>query len=164
MAIESSTLMRLLASIDPRLWEVLFPPQPPWVGKGHGTIHDPWNDVQLQVQIATRDVARRIVEAAAAVRAQGGDGAAVIKRSVDEWVHVDDGDGTGTIPRFFPAPWPYDPPRPPRPNELVDLAPAFAAAAWSFSVIGATVRDPSLQQAIGAAVDTIVDAAASLQR
>jgi hypothetical protein len=164
MAIESSTLMRLLAGIDPRLWEVLFPPQPPWVDKGHGPIPDPWSDFQLQVQLAARDVTRRIVEAAAAVSAQGGDGAAVIKRSVDEWVRVDDGDGSGKIPRklFFPPLWPYDPPRPPRPNELVDIVPAFAATAWSFSTLADTVRDPSLNQAIGAAVDAIADTAAGL--
>jgi len=158
--------MRLLASIDPRLWEVLFPPQPPWVGEEHGPIPDPWNDFQLQVQLAARDVARRIVDAAAAVNAQGGDGAAVIKRSVEEWVQVDDGVGNGKLPitLVFPKGWRYDPPRPPRPNELVDVIATFAAAAWSFATIGETVREQSLQQAISAAADLMLDTADALSQ
>jgi len=169
---QTSKLSRILASIDPRLWEVLFPPQPPWLSQVAVTapLPEPWryanDDFQLQVQVAARDVARRIVDAAAATSAQGGDGAAVIARSVDEWVHVDDGDGTGKVPIdvFFPRFWWFDPPRPPRPNEDVELAPALAAAAWSFSTMGDTVRDPSLRDAIDAAVGNLVERADSSLR
>ena len=135
-----------------------------------GPVPDPWsaeiNDFQLQIQLTMRDVTQRIVDAAATASVRGGDGAAVIARSVDDWVHVDDGDGTGKVPfnlfrhRFR---W-IDPPRPPRPNELVELVPALAAAAWSFFSIAQTIRDPSLKAAIDAAVDTVVGRAArSLQ-
>ena len=186
MAITTARLLKLLASIDARWWGIVNPPQPPWVGRvigmgpfprpwrdgpspdpwRDGPVPDPWRDVngdfQLQVQIATRDVVRRIADAAAAASAQGGDGAAVIERAVDEWVSIDDGDGTGKIPLgpFFPGRWWFDPPRPPRPNELVELVPALAAAAWSFSAIGDTIRDPSIKDAIDGAVDRLVERAA----
>lgn len=158
--------MRLLASIDPRLWDVLFPPQPPWgdvAPNGPFTnLPEPWgtecSDFQLQVQIAVRDVTRRIVDAAAAASAQGGDGAAVITNSVEEWVRVDDGDGIGVAPvkLFFPSLWWVDLPRPSRENDLVDVVPALAAAAWSFLVIADSIRDEALNRAIHSAVDTIL--------
>lgn len=161
--------MRLLASIDPRLWDVLFPPQPPWGEAAQaGTltpIPEPWgterSDFQLRVQIAVRDVTRRIVDAAAAASAQGGDGAAVIANSVDEWVRVDDGDGIGLVPikLFFPPLWWVDLPRPSRSDDLVDLVPALAAAAWSFLVLAESIRDPALNQAIHSAIDTILSRA-----
>lgn len=176
MDIATSKLLRILASVDARWWEIHFPPQPPWLSevvvKGpypqpwrSGPVPDPWryadNDFQLHIQIAARDVARRIADAAAAASAQGGDGAAVIGRSVDDWVSVDDGDGTGKVPIdiFFPPFWWFDPPRPPRPNELVELVPALAAAAWSFSTIGDTIRDASIRDAIGAAIDRLIERA-----
>lgn len=169
IATESATHLRLLASIDPRLWDVLFPPAPQWgevaPNGPTGTLSEPWgaerSDFQLQVQIAVRDLTRRIVDAAAAASAQGGDGAAVIANVVDEWVSVDDGDGIGLVPvkLFFPPLWWIDLPRPSRSNDLVDLVPALAAAAWSFLVIAETVRDPSLSRAIHHAIDTILSRA-----
>ena len=156
MSIETSSFLRLLATVNPRLWEVLFPPQPRgW----DGPIPDPWaGDFQLQVHRAARDVARRIVDAAAAVSAQDGDGAAVITRSVDEWVRIDDGDGTGRVPfkLFFPPWWWFDLPRPPRPNEDIELIPALAAAAGSFATIADTIRDPALKQAAETAAQALV--------
>lgn len=158
--------MRLLASIDPRLWDVLFPPQPKWgevVPAGSvASPAEPWgterSDFQLEVQIAVRDLTRRIVDAAAAASTQGGDGAAVIASAVDEWVSVDDGDGIGLVPikLFFPPLWWVDLPRPSRANDLVDVVPAFAAAAWSFLVIAETIRDPSLNNAIHEAIESIL--------
>ncbi|WP_286171971.1 hypothetical protein [Mycobacterium sp. BK086] len=173
IATESSTQLRLLASIDPRLWDVLFPPQPPWTGRVApkdpisqpwrvGSLTEPWgtesNDFQLQVQIAVRDLTRRIVDAAATASAQGGDGAALIRRTVDDWIRIDDGDGIGWVPLklFFPPLWWIELPRPSRPDELVELVPAFAAAAWSFLVIAETIRDPSLHHAIHGAIDSIL--------
>jgi hypothetical protein len=161
--------LRLLASIDPRLWDVLFPP-PPQYGEvtpngWSGTLPEPWgserSDFQLQVQIAVRDLTRRIADAAAAASAQGGDGAAVIANVVDEWVRVDDGEGIGLVPvkLFFPPLWWVDLPRPSRSNDLVELVPALAAAAWSFLVIAETVRDPSLNQAIHHAIESILSRA-----
>lgn len=169
IATESATQLRLLASIDPRLWDVLFPPPPQWgeaaPNSPTGTLAEPWgaerSDFQLQVQIAVRDLTRRIVDAAAAASAQGGDGAAVIANVVDGWVSVDDGEGIGLVPvkLFFPPLWWVDLPRPSRSNDLVELVPALAAAAWSFLVIAETIRDPSLNHAIHQAIEKILSRA-----
>ncbi|WP_246227642.1 hypothetical protein [Mycolicibacterium helvum] len=122
------------------------------------------SDFQLQIQLAVCDLTRRIADAAAAASAQGGDGAAVITRTVDAWVRVDDRDGDGRVPitSFFPPLWSVALPRLTRPNDLVDLVPAFAAAAWSFIVIARTIRDRSLNQAIHEAIDTILSRAETI--
>src|SRR5690349_14481899 len=157
MAMSRSQLLRLLATLHPQFWEWLHPHVPP-IGRTvegpvpqpwqpvFGPVPDPWSDgmFQLQAQLAVRDVMRRVADAAAMVSAQGGDGAAVIERAVDDLVKVDDGDGTGKVPItvLIPEFWWFDPPRPPRPNEGVELVPALAAAAFSLSAIAETVRDP----------------------
>ncbi|MEN4477089.1 hypothetical protein [Mycolicibacterium cosmeticum] len=174
MAMSRSQLLRLLATLHPQFWEWLHPHVPP-IGRGaeaptpqpwqpaFGPIPDPWayGNFQLQAQNAVRDVMRRVADAAATVSAQGGDGAAVIERAVDDLVHVDDGDGTGTVPirDLIPRSWWFEPPRPPRPNEGVELVPALAAAALSFSAIAETVRDPKISAAASTAVDRILDRA-----
>ncbi|MCX2929862.1 hypothetical protein ORI20_06240 [Mycobacterium sp. CVI_P3] len=113
---------------------------------------------QLQIQLAVCNLTRRIADAAAAASAQGADGGAVITRTVDEWMRVDDGNGIGWVPvrLFFPPLWWIDLPRPPRPDELVELVPALAAAAWSFLLIAESVYDPSLNEAIHTAIDAIL--------
>lgn len=173
IATEISTQLRLLASIDPRLWDILFPARPTPAHAVSPTppalpidgLSEPWgterSDFQLQVQIAVRDLTRRIVDAAAAASAQGGDGAAVITGTVDDWVQIDDGLGIGWVSPglFFPPLWWVDLPRQSQPHELVDLVPALAAAAWSFLVIAESLRDPSLNSALHAAIDTILSRA-----
>ncbi len=124
------------------------------------------SDLQLQIQLAVCDLTRRIADAAAAASAQGGDGAAVITRTVDAWVRIDDREGNGRLPitSFFPPLWSVALPRLTRPDDLVDLVPAFAAAAWSFIVIARTIRDRSLNHAMHEAIDTILNRAETVAR
>ncbi|MBI3215031.1 MAG: hypothetical protein HYZ38_14485 [Mycobacterium sp.] len=174
--------MRLIARIDPRLWEVIVPPQPPWLrtevrgpfpqpwrdAVEQGPIPDPWiaaaDDLQLYAQIQAADLARRVVDAASAASVQGADGPAVIARTIDQWVKIDDGDGTGHLPFPFPfpSPWAVKPPRPPRPNELIDLGQVLTAAALSFATLGETIQDPGLSSAIEHGVETIATRVAAL--
>ncbi|BBY62262.1 hypothetical protein MHEL_05050 [Mycolicibacterium helvum] len=142
----------------------MFPPQTRFVSTPPTPLLASNSDFQLQIQLAVCDLTRRIADAAAAASAQGGDGAAVITRTVDAWVRVDDRDGDGRVPitSFFPPLWSVALPRLTRPNDLVDLVPAFAAAAWSFIVIARTIRDRSLNQAIHEAIDTILSRAETI--
>lgn len=144
----------------------MFPPQTRWLSTPPAPLRFDNSDLQLQIQLAVCDLTRRIADAAAAASAQGGDGAALITRTVDSWVSVDDRDGDGRVPitSFFPPLWSINLPRVMRAHELVDLVPAFAAAAWSFIVIARTIRDPSLNQAMNEAIDTILSRAEAIAR
>ena len=144
----------------------MFPPQTCWLSPPPTPLCSDNSDFQLQIQLAVCDLTRRIADAAAAASAQGGDGAAVITRTVEAWVRVEDQGGTGRVPitSFFPPLWSIALPRLTRPHDQVDLVPAFAAAAWSFIVIARTIRDRSLNQAIHEAVDTILSRAETIAR
>ena len=144
----------------------MFPQQTRWLSSPPTPLRFENSDLQLQIQLAVCDLTRRIADAAAAASAQGGDGPAVITRTVDAWVHVDDRDGTGRVPitSFFPPLWSVALPRPTRPHDLVDVVPAFAAAAWSFIAIARTIRDRSLNQAIHEAIETILSRAEAISR
>jgi hypothetical protein len=173
MTTKTPDILRLIARIDPRLWEVIVPPQPPWLrvaadGIEQGPVPDPWiaaaDDLQLHAQIQAADLARRVVDAASAASAQGADGPAVIARTIDQWVKVDDGDGTGHVPFHIPFPpfWAVKPPRPPRPNELVDLRPVLAAAALSFATLAEAIQDPELSAAAALGAEALATRGAEL--
>lgn len=167
IATNASTHLRILASIDPRLWDVLLPRARVGIQTHHDSRHglfDPSDndgtDFQFHVQLAVRDLTRRIVDAAAAASAQARDGAAIVRRTFDEWASVCDGDSTGRMPLklFFPKLWWVDLPGGYHPDDAVDVVPALAVAAWSLLAIGKTVRDVPLSQAIDTAVGSILSA------
>lgn len=183
MTTKTPDILRLIARIDPRLWEVIVPPQPPWLrtevrgpfpqpwrdAVEQGPIPDPWiaaaDDLQLYAQIQAADLARRVVDAASAASVQGADGPAVIARTIDQWVKIDDGDGTGHVPFHiaFPPFWAVKPPPGPRPNERIELGPVLAAAAVAFASLGAAIREPELSGAAAQAAEALTTCAVELR-
>ncbi|WP_232334224.1 hypothetical protein [Rhodococcus sp. WB1] len=174
----ASKVIDILSSVDPFLWEVLTQRslglRPPISAQRaprttEGPLPDPWSasntrvtaeDLDLHVQVAALELVNRIVDASSTVSMQGGDGAAIISRSVKEWVAIDDGDGTGKLPRHvFPKPWAVPLPRPPRPNEVVQFKPVLAAAALGFSSLREGVQDEGLRAAVDDAIDVLIERA-----
>ncbi|WP_342116891.1 hypothetical protein [Pseudoduganella sp. OTU4001] len=141
----SSTLVRIIARINPKIWEVVgggplgkyaqHAPNAGIAARMNEPDPVPWRQDQawlLESQFAAIDLGRRQVDAACAIYSQGGDVKGFLKATLDDWC------GTGQ-PRL-PFKWPSGirEPRPPRPNELdaltIPLAGAIAIIVQSESV------------------------------
>jgi hypothetical protein len=143
MAISSTFLFKILASLRPEIWElfgggpqgpILGPVPDPWIGPRSGPFPQPWRvsdpeeTWRLQSQLAVVDLTRRLVDAASVIHAQGGDGGGFLRATGDEWGIE------GRPPGIrLPAGWWHlvPGPRPPRPNET-DILAVLATAGLSF--------------------------------
>lgn len=157
----SSTLVRIIARINPKIWEVVgggplgrhaqfstlarLAPEPdpvPWR-------HQPaW---LLEAQLAAVELGQRQVDAACAIQAQGGDVKSFLKATLDDWCP------TGQPPRL-PIKWPSGirEPRPPRPNELEALTIPLAGAI-SMIVQAESIGDESLSKLIADSGASLLD-------
>lgn len=103
MPIDKS-IRSLLEEFNHRLWPEIPPipglriidvPVPqPWL---QGPVPDPWRFseaaiLQRHAELEARNLVYRVLDAASTASAQGGDGAAVLTRLIDEWIHIDDGE------------------------------------------------------------------------
>lgn len=158
MAGTSMTLLKLLARVRPEIWELVGGGP---LGPHSGPVPDPWKwgwrqqaqqladapfplPWTLSSQLATADLARRIVDAASLTQVQGGDGPGILKRTLD------DGDwGVEGRPPVIRLPrdwWKVDEPKPPRPNEIdyFDLVAPLASAGLTFTLLGQRIDDEDL--------------------
>lgn len=159
----SSTLVRIIARINPKIWEV--------VGGGPLGKHTqfqfaalrgdpdphPWRQEQAwlyEAQLAAVEIGQRQVEAACTVSAQGGDVKGFLKATLDDWC------GTGQ-PRL-PFKWPTGirEPRPPRPNELEALSIPLAGAI-AIIVQSESIADPGLSKLLADTGAALLDKTAS---
>ncbi|MGO4377971.1 hypothetical protein [Pseudoduganella sp. RAF53_2] len=110
----SPTLIKIIARINPYIWEV--------VGGGPlgkrvqiaAIAADPEPSPWLQAQLAAVEIGQRQVDAASAIQTQNGDARPFLKAVLDDWC------GTPYPHPHFPHNWStgLGEPRPPRPNEL----------------------------------------------
>ncbi|WP_028105062.1 hypothetical protein [Pseudoduganella violaceinigra] len=152
----SSTLAKIIARINPYIWEVIgggplgkrfqistlaADPEPaPWRQE---------NAWLREAQFAAVEVARRQVYAACAIATQGGDPAAFTKGALEDWCP------TGAPPRL-PSKFPTEQriPRPPKPADL-ELYSLPITGAIAIIVESESIADPALAKLIadfGAAV------------
>jgi hypothetical protein len=113
---QSYALLRLLARLDPRLWEIIHPHVPVLSDSVRSSRFD---EVTLNpqplpprevVRLATVAAARAVADAAIAAQFAGRDAREVLEQVADDWC----GTGTGSIPwpRHWPHPWPPGDPYP----------------------------------------------------
>lgn len=158
----SSALVRIIARINPKIWEVVgggplgkrvqfaaFAAEPDPV---------PWrqeNAWLFESQLAAVELAQRQVDAAATLYAQGGDVKSFLKSTLDDWCP------TGQPPRI-PIKWPSGirEPRPPRPNEL-DALTLPIAGALAIIVQAETIGDEGFSKLVAELGGQILDRSAS---
>jgi hypothetical protein len=150
----STTLAKIIARINPKVWEVI----------GGGPLG---KKVQFAVQLAEPDpvpwleaaqfaavnLAQRQVDAAAALHTQGADSKGFLKAILDDWC--------GTVPRP-PIKWPGGPrpPRPPRPDELEDYTLPMAGG-LAFVALSETIGDEAFAAQIAELGGNIIDRTAT---
>jgi len=150
----SSTLAKIIARINPKVWEVI----------GGGPLGKkfqfaalaaepepaPWLEAS---QFAAVSLAQRQVDAAAAILTQGGDTQAFLKSTLDDWC--------GTVPRP-PIHWPGGPrpPRPPRIDELEDYTLPMVGG-LAFVALSETIGDETFAKQIAELGGTIIDRTAT---
>jgi len=150
----SSTLAKIIARINPKVWEVIGGGP---LGKKHqfaalAAEPDPvpWLEAS---QFAAVDLAQRQVDAAAAIITQGGDVKGFLKSTLDDWC--------GTVPRP-PLNWPGGPrgPRSPRPDELENYTLPMAGGI-AFVALSETIGNEAFAKQIAELGANIIDRTAT---
>lgn len=167
----SSTLVRIIARINPKIWEVVgggplgkfaqhaqYAQRSGLAAMAADPDPHPWRPEQawlIESQLAALELARRQVDAACAIHAQGGDVKSFLKSTLDDWCP------TGQPPRI-PIKWPSGirEPRPPRPNEL-DALTLPTVGAIAIIVQAESIGDESLSKLVSDIGGQILDRSAT---
>src|SRR5262245_24871859 len=160
----ATQLLSLLARINPTLWEVIVPPQPPVLSHGavSGLSADatelnpqplPPGPPPDRLQMASALVARDIAFAAIIAEAAGQDGGArMISSAIDDWC----GNGRPPIPIPWPGPWPFAFLLDDAPKEL-DVATSRLVGALSFAGVASRMAPGKLRDALSTGADRLMD-------
>jgi hypothetical protein len=161
----STTVLRLLSQLDPRLWELVHPNVPPlhdavYAGRRRG------DEVSLNPQplppheltrLETVAAARAVAGAVIAAQFAGRDARELLREVGDDWC----GTGPGVIPwpRHWPHPWPPGEPYPIT-GEIDLIAQAVQAQASAvFGAYAAAIADERLAESFGELADRLEEAA-----
>jgi hypothetical protein len=165
---QSSAFLRLLARLDPRLWEVVHP-HLPVLGEAVSA-RGRFDQVELNpqplpprevVRVATVEAARAAADAAIAAQFAGRDAREVLDLVAEDWC----GTPTGRIPwpRHWPHPWPPGDPYP-IVDEIDSVAQASQAyAALVFAAYADGIADEGLAASFAGMAERL-ERAASTQR
>jgi hypothetical protein len=166
---QSYAFIRLLARLDPRLWEIVHPHVPVLFDAGRAA-RGRFDQVELNpqpippgvvVRLATVAGARAVAEAAIAAQFAGRDAREILDQVADDWC----GTGTGTIPwpRHWPHPWPPGDPYP-IVEEIDSVAQASQAhAALVFGAYADGIADEGLAASFAGLAERL-ERAAGTQR
>jgi hypothetical protein len=161
----STSVLRLLAQLDPRLWELVHPNVPVL----HEAASGGWrrgDEVSLNPQplppreltrLETVAAARAVAGAVIAAQFAGRDARELLREVGDDWC----GTGPGVIPwpRHWPHPWPPGDPYPIA-GEIDRMAQAVQAQASAvFGSYAAGIADEQLAASFGELADRLEEAA-----
>jgi hypothetical protein len=161
----SMSVLRLLAQLDPRLFELVHP-NVPVLNTGLQAGRRLGDEVFLNPQplpprerllLETVAASRSVAEAAIAAQFAGRDARAVLQEVADDWC----GTQPGVIPwpRHWPHPWPPDEPYP-IVEEIDQVARgAQAAAGVVFQSYAAGIQDEALSASFAELADRLEEAA-----
>ena len=161
----STSVLRLLARLDPRLWELVHPNVPAL----HDAVYAAFrrgDEVSLNPQplpprellrLETVAAARAVATAVIAAQFAGRDPRELLREVGDDWC----GTGVGVIPwpRHWPHPWPPGDPYPIT-GEIDRMAQAVQAQASAvFGSYAASIADERLAESFGELADRLEEAA-----
>jgi hypothetical protein len=163
-----TTLLELVARINPQIWDAVHPMGPVLVSRyglafAGREIADELNPqplppvepaaVRRQLLHGAVQLSGQLAQLAVFSQAQSGNGAELLMREIDDWC--------GTGPRRIPWPtnWPFPIPVPePDPSPWL-VAEVFAAAAVTLAGIAARLGEGELRDGFDKAVDRLSEAA-----
>ena len=170
--ISTATLLQIIARLDPRFAELIgggFPPAPADRGRVPSSVwgcprSESWKHFNWQLvhpvpwltgqQLSAVQLTRRITETPA-LEADSDTAVRRLSAAVDDFC------GNEDLKLPLPSRWrvPDGGDRPPRPDDAHDAATVFAAAAVSFAVLAAEVRDQVMKQGLEDAAERAAERA-----